>query len=182
MRVYVDGTLGAAGHACAIASDHPELEALVGIDQDPVALAIATDRLEALAADRRARAASGAAASTPNLTVHIHRGNFRELGDVLRSLGLYGEVDGLLLDLGMSSMQIDSDDRGFSFMRDAPLDMRMNPEAALSAEAIVNTWGESEIGRIIREYGEDNQWRLLAKKIVQYRDRVPITTTFQLVR
>lgn len=145
-------------------------------------MGIAKAKLDTVYAERTASSASTSSSPSPSLTIHLHRGNFKELGAVLRKLGLFGKVDGVLLDLGMSSIQLDSADRGFSFQRDAPLDMRMNPESALTADTIVNTWDETEIGRIIREYGEDNQWKLLARRICMYRENTPIATTHQLVR
>lgn len=114
------------------------MELLVGIDQDPTALEIASANLAAMAQGRA------------SLATKLHRGNFSELPKVLEGLGLRGRVDGMLLDLGMSSMQVDSAERGFSFLRDAPLDMRMNPSAPLTAALLVNEWSEAEIGRVFR--------------------------------
>lgn len=161
--IFVDGTLGAGGHAASILEAHPEIEQFVGIDQDPQALALAAQRLAPWKAKLRL----------------IH-GNFADLKQHLQSCQI-DQVNGILLDIGVSSMQLDIAEKGFSFMREGPLDMRMNPEASLTAAEIVNEWSEREIGVILRDYGEDKQWRALAKAIVAGRQKEKITTTTQLV-
>jgi len=180
VRVYLDGTLGAGGHAAAIAQEHPEMELLIGLDQDPTAHREAGKKLDAVTG---ARGEGGAP-----LRVHMVQANFRDLASVIASLPpdvkelLGGGVDGMLFDLGVSSMQLDTAERGFSFMQDGPVDMRMNPDAALSAEVVVNTWTERELGRILREYGEEKRWKYIARRIVDAREEAgAITTTQQLV-
>lgn len=163
LNTFVDGTLGGGGHTQAILERHPEIKRYVGIDQDPEALSIAKKRL--------------AAWSDKLILVH---GNFGKLKAHLTSHGI-SQVQGMILDLGVSSMQLDQAEKGFSFMRDGPLDMRMNPENSLTAADIINTYSESELGRIFRDYGEEKQWRAAAKTIVSERDKQPIQTTNQLV-
>lgn len=161
LEVFVDGTLGAGGHAEGLLKNHPEIKRYIGFDQDPQALEIAKQRL----------------VEWPSLEV-INK-NFQHLDAELNKKGLT-KVDGLLLDLGVSSMQLDQPEKGFSFMRDGPLDMRMDPSNPLTAEVIVNTWTEKEIGQVLRDYGEEKQWRSAARAIVQARLSQPITTTLQL--
>lgn len=158
IKHFVDGTLGAGGHSAAILQKHPEIERLTGIDQDPSALEIAKNRLLPFAPK-----------------VQFIHGNFSEL----ESYHL-PPIDGFLADLGVSSMQLDRPERGFSFMRDGPLDMRMDTTSMLTAADIVNTWSEGELGRIFRVYGEEKQWRRAAGLIVEARQTVPFTTTLQL--
>lgn len=162
LRVMIDGTLGAGGHAQALLEHHPEIEHYLGIDQDPQALALASERLKPWA----------------HKTTFKH-GNFRQLEHYLKELE-WPRPDGILLDLGVSSMQLDQPDRGFSFMRDGPLDMRMNPQIELNAATIINTWSEQELGKIFRDYGEEKHWRLAARVIVQAREKKPIETTKEL--
>jgi 16S rRNA (cytosine1402-N4)-methyltransferase len=161
-RYVVDGTLGAGGHAELILQAHPEIELFVGIDQDPTALAIARERL-----------------SPWKEKIRLVRGNFNELDKHLQLLGL-AKVNAILLDLGVSSMQLDQPEKGFSFMREGPLDMRMDPDAPLSAKDVVNTFSEKQLGVIFRDYGEEKQWRGAARMIVEARARNEITTTTQL--
>lgn len=162
LKTFVDGTLGAGGHAEAILKNHPEIQTFVGIDQDPLALNIAKQRLE----------------DWKNKTTFIS-GNFENLARHLDSLKLH-KVDGIILDLGVSSMQFDLPEKGFSFMREGPLDMRMNPQDDLTAEEIINTWSEERIGYIFREYGEEKQWRAAAKTIIKARENKHISTTLEL--
>lgn len=162
ITTFVDGTLGAGGHSAAILEAHPEIECLIGIDQDPEARALAAKRL-APWKDK----------------VMIVAGNFGEISTHLERLGIKG-VDGLLFDLGVSSMQLDQGQKGFSFSKEGPLDMRMDPTAPLSAAEIINEWSEGEIGRIFRDYGEESRWRAAARAIVTERVKGPITTTQQL--
>lgn len=161
--VYVDGTLGAGGHSEAMLARYDAMETLVGIDQDPTALEIAGARLQQWSEK-----------------VQFCRGNFASLDDHLDGLGI-DKVDAILVDLGVSSMQLDRAERGFSFSKDGPLDMRMNPDGKLTAADIVNTWEEGELGRIFREYGEEKHWRLAARRIVEARAEGPIETTAALV-
>ncbi|KAL9330930.1 hypothetical protein ACSQ67_000540 [Phaseolus vulgaris] len=153
---FVDCTLGAAGHSTAVIRGHPEMKFFVGMDVDSVAHDIAQPRLDAvLSGDVKA------------FTVLR---NFRDVKSVLREFtDLNMGVDGILMDLGMSSMQVDNPARGFSVLGDGPLDMRMDPQASLKAEDVLNSWPDSEVGRILREYGEESNWRTLQKKIVNAR-------------
>ena len=163
LRVFVDGTLGAGGHAEAVLQAHSEIERFVGIDQDPIAQRLAAARLEKFG-DK----------------VSILSGNFRNIGDLLSSLQI-SEVDGILLDIGVSSMQLDVAERGFSFSKLGPLDMRMSPSTSLTAEEIVNEWSEPELERILRDFGEIPFAAAVARKIVQERKHRPIHTTQELV-
>ena len=160
--IYVDGTLGGAGHSSQIAA-RLTTGRLIGIDRDPVALAAAGKRLEPYA-DR----------------VTLVHSNFCEMAQVLSNLGIHG-VDGILMDLGVSSPQLDDGDRGFSYMVDAPLDMRMNNEDALSAEVVVNTWPQEELKRILYTYGEERYAPQIAAAICRRREEHPIQTTLELV-
>ncbi len=162
LKVMIDGTVGAGGHAQALLESHPEIEHYLGIDQDPQALALAQERLKPWA----------------HKTTFKH-GNFRQFDLYLEELG-WPRPDGILLDLGVSSMQLDQAERGFSFMREGPLDMRMNPETELNAATIVNTWSEQELGKIFRDYGEEKHWRLAARLIVQAREQRLLETTKDL--
>lgn len=162
LHTFVDATLGAGGHSEAILKDHPEIELLIGIDQDPVAREIANQRLKPWSNH-----------------VKIVTGNFSELDKHLSALRIQA-VDGIIFDLGVSSMQFDIPEKGFSFMRDGPLDMRMDPTRDLTAAVIVNTWSEGDLGRIFREYGEEKRWRGAAHAIVEARKSKYIATTFDL--
>ncbi len=160
--IYVDGTLGGAGHSSQIAA-RLTTGRLIGIDRDPVALEAAGKRLEPYA-DR----------------VTLVHSNFCEIAQVLAELGI-GGVDGILLDLGVSSPQLDEVSRGFSYMGDAPLDMRMNGEDALSAYEVVNTWSYEELRRILYEYGEERYAPQIAGAICRRREVSPVKTTLELV-
>lgn len=160
--IYVDGTLGGAGHSSQIAR-RLTTGRLIGIDRDPVALQAAAERL-APYGDR----------------VTLVHSNFCEIETILRDLNLDG-VDGILLDLGVSSPQLDDESRGFSYMADAPLDMRMNRDDSLSAYDVVNTWPQEELRRILYEYGEERYAPQIAGTICRRREEKPITTTLELV-
>ena len=160
--IYVDGTLGGAGHSYQIAS-RLTTGRLIGIDRDPVALKAAGERL-ATFGDR----------------VTLVHSNFCEIANVLDSLGIDG-VDGILLDLGVSSPQLDDGQRGFSYMVDAPLDMRMNNGDTLTAETVVNTWSYEELRRILFDYGEERYAPQIAANICRKREEKPIATTLELV-
>ena len=160
--VYVDGTLGGAGHSSKIA-EKLTTGRLIGIDRDPVALAAAGKRLEAYA-DR----------------VTLVHANFCQMAQVLQQLGISG-VDGILLDLGVSSPQLDDAERGFSYMADAPLDMRMNSGDSLSAHTVVNTWPQEELKRILYTYGEERYAPQIAAAICRRREQQSIETTLELV-
>jgi len=160
--VYLDGTLGGAGHSSQIAK-RLTTGRLIGIDRDPVALEAAGKRLEPYK-DR----------------VTLVHSNFCEIKQVLEDLHIPG-VDGILLDLGVSSPQLDDGQRGFSYMADAPLDMRMNGKDALSAHDVVNTWPQEELRRILYAYGEERYAPQIAAAICRRREQTPIHTTFELV-
>ena len=160
--IYVDGTLGGAGHSGEILK-RLDSGRLIGIDQDADAIAAATKRLEQIGG---------------NFTVI--RSNYAQMVPELDQIGI-NEVDGILLDLGVSSFQLDTPQRGFTYREeDAPLDMRMDQRQTLTARDIVNTYSESELYRIIRDYGEDRFAKNIAKHIVQARAVQEITTTGQL--
>lgn len=162
--IYVDGTLGGAGHSSEIAARLTDGGRLIGIDQDKDAIAAATARLEPYK-DR----------------VTIVRSNYENIKEVLQDLGI-NKVDGILLDIGVSSYQLDNPERGFSYNQDEPLDMRMDQDAPVSAETILNTWPEEELARIIRDYGEERYAGKIAHRIVEARDEQPLRTTMDLVR
>ncbi len=161
--IYVDGTVGGAGHAAMLLEASAPDGLLIGFDQDPAALDTA--------AARRARFGK---------RVRLIRGNFAGMVSHLAALGITA-IDGFLLDLGVSSHQLDTEERGFSFRADAPLDMRMDPDLADSAADLVNGLPEDELARIIREYGEERWAKRIAAFIVKARAEAPITTTLQLV-
>lgn len=159
LSVFFDGTLGAGGHAKAILEAHPEIERYIACDRDPRAHELAAVTL----APWREK-------------VEFVRGSYAdEVGRV------EGCIDGFLIDIGVSSMQLDERERGFSFMGDAPLDMRMDPEGKLTAEMIVNRYSEKELARIFHEYGEERRSRPVAKAIVEARKKRRIRTTAELV-
>lgn len=160
--IYVDGTLGGAGHSSRIAASLTTGR-LIGIDRDQVALAAAGERL-APYADR----------------VTLVHSNFCEMDTVLEKLGIPG-VDGILLDLGVSSPQLDDGSRGFSYMVDAPLDMRMDSSDVLNAYMVVNTWPYEELRRILYEYGEERYAPQIASAICKRRETHAIETTLELV-
>ena len=160
--IYVDGTLGGAGHSGQIAK-RLTTGRLIGIDRDPVALEAAGERLEPYS-DR----------------VTLVHSNFSQMKQVLRDLQIDG-VDGILLDLGVSSPQLDDGERGFSYMVDAPLDMRMNSGDSLNAETVVNTWPQEELKRILYNYGEERYAPQIAAAICRRREVAPIKTTLELV-
>ena len=160
--IYVDGTLGGGGHSREIAS-RLTTGHLIGIDRDETALAAAGERLAPFM-DR----------------VTLVHSNFCEMDSVIRSLG-YPGVDGVLLDLGLSSPQLDESSRGFSYMADAPLDMRMDRGDTLTAYQVVNEWPYEELKRILFDYGEERYAPLIAGAICRRREQKPIATTLELV-
>ena len=160
--IYVDGTLGGAGHSSQIAK-RLTTGRLIGIDRDSVALKAAEERL-APYSDR----------------VTLVHSNFCEIAQVLKDLAIDG-VDGILLDLGVSSPQLDDGSRGFSYMADAPLDMRMNSEDTMSAYDVVNFWSFEELKRILFDYGEERYAPKIASAICKKREEKPIETTLELV-
>ncbi|HHU72244.1 MAG TPA: 16S rRNA (cytosine(1402)-N(4))-methyltransferase RsmH [Clostridiales bacterium] len=160
--IYVDGTLGGGGHSYEIAK-RLSTGRLIGIDQDEAAIKAASERLKEF--DER---------------VTIVRSNYRQMKEVLRDLHM-DQVDGIVLDLGVSSYQLDTKERGFSYNEDAPLDMRMDRRNSKTAKDIINGYSEMELYRIIRDYGEDKFAKNIAKHIVRMREEKPLETTFELV-
>ena len=160
--VYVDGTLGLGGHSVEIAS-RLTTGRLIGIDRDRSALARAGSRLSPYA-DR----------------ITLVHGNFSDAAAILDELGISG-ADGMLFDLGVSSPQLDEAQRGFSYMQDAPLDMRMDDSAPLSAYEVVNTWSEERLNRILWDYGEERYARRITAAILAARAQKPIESTLELV-
>jgi 16S rRNA (cytosine1402-N4)-methyltransferase len=160
--IYVDGTLGGGGHSYHILERLTEGGRLIGIDQDTDAIAAAVERLSAFGD-----------------AVTIVHDNYEHIGEVLHDLGIE-KVDGILLDLGVSSYQLDNPERGFTYRTDAPLDMRMDRSSALTAKEIVNTYSEEELTRILREYGEERCAARIASNIVKARSKKPLETTGEL--
>lgn len=160
--IYVDGTLGGGGHAFHVAEQLTAGGRLIGIDQDADAIAAASERLAPFAE-----------------RVTIVRDNYVNMKQVLRDLGIE-KVDGICLDLGVSSYQLDTAERGFSYMEDAPLDMRMDRRSERTAADLVNDSSEQELFRIIRDYGEDRFAKNIAKHIVRAREEKRIGTTLEL--
>ena len=158
---YVDGTLGGAGHSFQIASRLSSLGRLIGFDQDEDAIKASTERLN----------------DFQNVT--IVRSNYRNMKEELNNLGIE-KVDGIMLDLGVSSYQLDTVERGFSYKEEAPLDMRMDNRNEVTARDIVNNYSQGDLFRIIRDYGEDKFAANIAKHIVAYREEKPIETTTEL--
>jgi 16S rRNA (cytosine1402-N4)-methyltransferase len=160
--VVVDGTLGLGGHARALLAAHPALT-LVGLDRDPQALDVAGDRL-ADYADR----------------IHLVHAVYDELPEVLEELGIE-RVRGVLLDLGVSSLQLDETERGFSYSRDSELDMRMDQGHGQTAADVLNTYSVGELARVLRDYGEERFAKRIATSVVRHRERTPLQTSEQLV-
>ena len=161
--IYVDGTLGGGGHAFHVLNRLSEKGRYIGIDQDEDAIRASTKRLAPFQ-DK----------------VTIVRDNYVNMPKVLKDLGI-SRVDGILLDLGVSSFQLDEKDRGFTYREDVPLDMRMDQRQTFSARDIVNGYSEQELFHIIRDYGEDKFAKNIAKHIAAEREKVPIETTGQLI-
>lgn len=161
--IYVDGTLGGGGHAYEVCKKLSKKGRFIGIDQDEAAIEAASKRLEEFG-DR----------------VTIIRSNYCEMKNQLEKIGV-AKVDGIVLDLGVSSYQLDTPERGFTYREDAPLDMRMDRRQELTAKEIVNTYSEQEIYRIIRDYGEDRFAKNIAKHIVKNREKKPYETTGELI-
>ena len=160
--IYVDGTLGGAGHAKSVCEQLQGEGRFIGIDQDEDAIATATERLKEF----------------PFVTVV--RSNYENMPAVLAELGIE-KVNGIMLDLGVSSYQLDTAERGFTYKVDAPLDMRMDNRMDKTAKDIVNEYSEMELFRMIRDYGEDQFAKNIAKHIVRMRQEKPLETTFELV-
>ena len=160
--VLVDATLGLGGHAAALLAAHPGLT-LVGLDRDPQALALAGRRLVAFS-DR----------------THLVHAVYDRVADVLGELGL-PRVDGVLFDLGVSSLQLDADERGFSYARDADLDMRMDPGTGPTAADVLNTYPAADLARVLREYGEERFASRIASAVVRRRAVAPLRRSAELV-
>lgn len=160
--IYVDGTLGGGGHAYEVCKHLSSKGRLIGIDQDSEALEAARERL-----------------SEFEDKVTMVRSNYCEIDTILKDLDI-DKVDGIVLDLGVSSYQLDNLERGFSYKADAPLDMRMDTRQMITASDVVNNYSENELYRIIRDYGEDRFAKNIAKHIVMARKKKPLTTTGEL--
>jgi 16S rRNA (cytosine1402-N4)-methyltransferase len=160
--IYIDGTFGRGGHAAAILDRLDASGRLFAVDKDPEAVRVAGERF-----GRDAR-------------FHMQRGTFAMLGQLAREQGITGRVSGVLLDLGVSSPQLDDPARGFSFLKDGPLDMRMDPDSGVSAAEWLAAAGEAEIVRVLQEYGEERFARRIAQAIVRGRAERPLRTTQQL--
>lgn len=160
--IYVDGTLGGAGHAIEVCRKLSAKGRFIGIDQDQDAIIAASERLSAFN------------------QVTIIRSNYCYMGQELSARGIYG-VDGILLDLGVSSYQLDNAERGFTYREDVPLDMRMDQRNALSAYEVVNDYSEENLSRILHEYGEERFARKIAHNICVSRQQAPIRTTGELI-
>jgi len=160
--IYVDGTLGGAGHAKSVCEKLQGQGRFIGIDQDEDAIRTAKERLKEF----------------PFVTVV--RSNYEAMAEVLKEQGI-DKVNGIMLDLGVSSYQLDTAERGFTYKVDAPLDMRMDNRMDKTAKDIVNEYSEMELFRMIRDYGEDQFAKNIAKHIVRMRQEKPLTTTFELV-
>lgn len=160
--IYVDGTLGGAGHSSEIIKNLCERGRLIGIDQDKDALKAAKEKLKDY-----------------NNVTFVHS-NFYNIENILHDLNIAG-VDGILMDLGVSSYQLDNGERGFSYMQDAPLDMRMNRENSLSAYEVINSYSEEDLFRIIKDYGEEKFAKRIANFIINKRKEKNIESTLELV-
>ncbi|MGZ5388666.1 MAG: 16S rRNA (cytosine(1402)-N(4))-methyltransferase RsmH, partial [Aeromicrobium sp.] len=160
--VVVDATLGLGGHAEALLTEFPDVH-VIGIDRDPVALDRARTRLEPFG-DR----------------VTYAQAVYDEIGEVVSAAG-HDHVAGVLFDLGVSSMQLDVADRGFSYSQDAPLDMRMNPDDELTAALVLNTYSAQDLARVLRNYGEEKFAKRIAEAVVAQRENEPFTTSARLV-
>lgn len=162
LKWVLDATLGAGGHALALLEAHPEIEQFVGIDQDDMALKIAKERLKKF--EHKCR---------------FIKGNFGDIKKILAKES-FSSFDAILADIGVSSMQLDTPERGFSFMKEGPLDMRMDTTQSLTAEVIVNTWEEKDLVDIFFKYGEEKDSRRIVKAIIMDREKKPFKTTKDL--
>lgn len=163
--IYVDGTLGGAGHAAKVIERLSGNGRFIGIDQDEDALRAAKDKLSRY---------------NDKVRIDIVKSNYKDMINVLKSLNIE-KVDGILLDIGVSSYQIDTVERGFTYKEDGPLDMRMDKSSSFSAKNVVNEYSEMDLFRIIRDYGEDKFAKNIAKHIVQKRAEKPFETTGELI-
>ena len=163
--IYVDGTLGGAGHASQVCKRLSEKGRFVGIDQDDCALQAAGERLKEFG---------------KNVRIDCVKSNYCQMKSVLENLGI-DKVDGILLDIGVSSYQLDNVERGFTYREDAPLDMRMDQSSSFSAKDVVNQYDEMQLYRVIRDYGEEKFAKNIAKHIVAARQEKEIETTGELI-
>ena len=163
--IYVDGTLGGAGHGYEVCKRLSSKGRFIGIDHDTDAIKAATDKLSVF---------------KDKVQIDIVKSNYHEISNVLNSLGVE-KVDGILLDIGVSSYQLDNAERGFTYKVDAPLDMRMDKSNPMTAKDIVNGYSEMELFRVIRDYGEDKFAKNIAKHIVKAREKKEIETTGELI-
>lgn len=161
--IYIDGTLGGGGHSLAICQQLSDKGMLIGIDRDADALEAAKSRLESCTCQK-----------------HFVQSNYSDVKQVLKELGI-DKVDGALLDLGVSSFQIDNPERGFSYMNEAPLDMRMSQDDGFTAYEVVNKYSQKELTNLIHKYGEERWASRIAEFIVKERKEKPVETTFDLV-
>ncbi|GMP93733.1 hypothetical protein CsSME_00043445 [Camellia sinensis var. sinensis] len=174
---FVDCTVGAAGHSSAIIQAHTEMQLYIGLDVDPDALQKAQAQINTILH-------GDSSDSTSKLKGHTFLKNYRHIKYVLREVDeklLTPGVNGILMDLGMSSMQVNNAQRGFCVRSNGPLDMRMNPRASLKAEDILNSWPDVDVGRILREYGEESNWHSLQDQIVKARQKGGLHSTADLV-
>ena len=162
--IYVDGTLGGGGHAFHVCEKLSDKARFIGIDQDAAAIEAASIRLSPY---------------IDKVHIDIVRSNYQKIPRILQDLNVSG-VDGIVLDLGVSSYQLDTPDRGFSYREDAPLDMRMDQSQEMTAKDIINEYSEGELYRVIRDYGEEKFAKNIAKHIVNARKEKVISTTFEL--
>lgn len=161
--IYVDGTMGGAGHSLGICKKLSEEGIFIGIDQDDFVFDRAKARLE-----------------STDCKKEFVKGNFHDIKEILMDLGI-DKIDGMMADLGVSSFQIDDETRGFSFKKDGPLDMRMDKSKSFSAKELVNTYSYEDLRRVISEYGEEQFAGNIAKHILKNREEKPIETTYELV-
>lgn len=164
LRTFFDGTLGAAGHAAAILEAHPEIDIYIGCDRDDTALKIAKEKLHPWESK-----------------VRFVKGNYENVDQIIDEVGV-SCLSGMLLDLGVSSMQLDQTERGFSFSKDAPLDMRMDRSEKMTAAEVVNQCSEKDLQHILRDLGEEPHWKKIAAAIVQARQKKPIRSTKELAQ
>ncbi|NGX63656.1 MAG: Ribosomal RNA small subunit methyltransferase H [Candidatus Anoxychlamydiales bacterium] len=164
IEIFLDATVGAAGHATAILEQHPEIDIFIGLDQDKEALDLAAEHLK------------------PWMNkVRLVHANFKEIDSVLDEMNIKS-CDAMFFDIGVSSMQFDEAKRGFSFRFDSDLDMRMDQTSKFSAKDIVNTYSEKELEKIFTEYGEEKRAKRAAREIVAKRKKQKINTTFELIK
>ena len=161
--IYIDGTIGFAGHSKHILHNLDKNGKLIGIDLDSYALKYSKSNLSKF----------------PKQSYSLYKGNFSEIPDILKNIGIT-KVDGIVVDLGISSYQIDSGHRGFSYMKDGELDMRFDASKGLSAKEILNNTDEYELGKIIKKFGEEKNYKKIAKSIIKYSKEGKMNTTYQL--